>query len=132
MSSFTVSRRSTLLAATALAVLATGQAATAEEVIVDQTQITSQVADVVVTASGFEQRITQAPASISVVPRQDIEEMRATSIAEILTHIEGVDVGAAVGKTGGQTINIRGMGSDYTLILIDGRRQNTAGSVRCV
>jgi len=70
MSSFTVSRRSTLLAATALAVLATGQAATAEEVIVDQTQITSQVADVVVTASGFEQRITQAPASISVLTRQ--------------------------------------------------------------
>ena len=55
--------------------------------------------------------------------------MRAVSIAEILTNIEGVDVGAAVGKTGGQTINIRGMGSDYTLILIDGRRQNTAGSV---
>ena len=52
-----------------------------------------------------------------------------TSIAEILTNVEGVDVGAAVGKTGGQTINIRGMGSDYTLILIDGRRQNTAGSV---
>ena len=83
----------------------------------------------VVTASGFEQRITQAPASISVIPRAEIEETRATSIAEILTSVEGVDVGAPVGKTGGQTINIRGMGSDYTLILIDGRRQNTAGSV---
>src|SRR5690606_25283556 len=56
-------------------------------------------------------------------------EIRATSIAEILNNIEGVDTGSGVGKTGGQTINIRGMGSDYTLILIDGRRQNTAGSV---
>ena len=129
MSSFTVARRSTLLAASALASLVLGQAATAEEAVFDQTQSATKIDDVVVTASGFEQRITQAPASISVVPRQDIEEMRATSIAEILTHIEGVDVGAAVGKTGGQTINIRGMGSDYTLILIDGRRQNTAGSV---
>ena len=55
--------------------------------------------------------------------------MRAVSIAEILNNVEGVDTGAAVGKSGGQTINIRGMGSDYTLILIDGRRQNTAGSV---
>ncbi len=89
----------------------------------------TQLEEVVVTASGFEQRITQAPASISVIPRAEIEETRATSIAEILTSVEGVDVGAPVGKTGGQTINIRGMGSDYTLILIDGRRQNTAGSV---
>jgi outer membrane receptor for ferrienterochelin and colicins len=129
MSFFAVSRRSTLLAASALAALATGQAANAEDLTEEQRQSTTRIADVVVTASGFEQRITQAPASISVVPRKDIEEMRATSVAEILTNIEGVDVGAAVGKTGGQTINIRGMGSDYTLILIDGRRQNTAGSV---
>jgi outer membrane receptor for ferrienterochelin and colicins len=85
--------------------------------------------DIVVTASGFEQRVTQAPASITVVPRKEIQEQRATSIAEVLANVEGVDVGSAVGKTGGQTINIRGMGSDYTLILIDGRRQNTAGSV---
>jgi len=89
----------------------------------------AQVEDVVVTASGFEQRVTQAPASITVVPRAEILEQRATSLAEILSTVEGVDVGGAVGKTGGQTINIRGMGSDYTLVLIDGRRQNTAGSV---
>lgn len=99
-----------------------------DRMIVAATEPT-QLEEVVVTASGFEQRITQAPASISVIPRAEIEETRATSIAEILTSIEGVDVGAPVGKTGGQTINIRGMGSDYTLILIDGRRQNTAGSV---
>ena len=129
MSSFTVSRRSTLLAATALAVLATGQAATAEEIIVDQTQITSQVADVVVTASGFEQRITQAPASISVLTRQQLESERHQSLAEALANVEGVDVGASAGKTGGLNISIRGMPSDYTLILIDGRRQNAAGSI---
>ena len=33
------------------------------------------------------------------------------------------------GKTGGLDISIRGMPSDYTLILIDGRRQNVAGDV---
>src|SRR5690606_24955448 len=52
-----------------------------------------------------------------------------TNLAEVLSTVEGVDVGGSVGKTGGLNINIRGMGSDYTLILIDGRRQNTAGSV---
>ena len=85
--------------------------------------------EVVVTASGFEQRITQAPASISVLPRTVIEENRGNSIAEILRNVEGVDVGATVDKTGASSINIRGMGSDYTLVLIDGRRQNAAGNV---
>lgn len=85
--------------------------------------------EIVVTAAGYEQRIMQAPASISVLGREEIEENRATSLAEALAGVEGVDVGAAVGKTGGLTINIRGMGSDYTLVLVDGRRQNTAGSV---
>ncbi|NQE61713.1 TonB-dependent receptor domain-containing protein [Caulobacter sp. RHG1] len=89
----------------------------------------TNVDSLVVTAAGFEQKIVDAPASITVIPRQELEEMRAASLAEVLSTVEGVDVGGAVGKTGGLTINIRGMGSDYTLILIDGRRQNTAGSV---
>ncbi|MDG2523714.1 TonB-dependent receptor [Caulobacter segnis] len=83
----------------------------------------------VVTASGFEQKIVDAPASITVLSREELEETRYSSLAEVLANVEGVDVGGSVGKTGGLNINIRGMGSDYTLILIDGRRQNTAGSV---
>ena len=90
----------------------------AEEVVVDQTQTTTQVADVVVTAAGFEQRITQAPASISVLTRKQLESERHQSLAEALANIEGVDVGASAGKTGGLNISIRGMPSDYTLILI--------------
>lgn len=89
----------------------------------------NDVEAVVVTASGFEQRVVEAPASVTVIPRQELEQMRATNLAEVLSTVEGVDIGGAVGKTGGLNINIRGMGSDYTLILIDGRRQNTAGSV---
>ena len=38
-------------------------------------------------------------------------------------------MGAAGDKTGGMNISIRGMPSDYTLVLIDGRRQNAAGNV---
>ncbi len=84
---------------------------------------------IVVTAAGFEQRIEQAPASISVVPRTELQESRYQSLAEALTDIEGVDVGASAGKTGGLNISIRGMPSDYTLVLVDGRRQNAAGNV---
>ncbi|WP_268895901.1 TonB-dependent receptor plug domain-containing protein [Vreelandella azerica] len=84
---------------------------------------------IVVSASGFEQAMVDAPASISVISRQELQRQRVTSVADALRNVEGVDVGGQVGKTGGQTISLRGMPSDYTLILIDGRRQNAAGSV---
>lgn len=43
--------------------------------------------------------------------------------------MEGLDVSGSAGKTGGFDIRMRGMPAEYTLILIDGRRQNTAGNV---
>lgn len=98
--------------------------------LVAPVQAQTQVFDtVVVSAAGFEQDMKDAPASITVVTREQLESKRASSIAEALRDVEGVDVGGAVGKTGGMNISMRGMPSDYTLILIDGRRQNTAGSV---
>ncbi len=83
----------------------------------------------VVTASGFEQKVTDAPASITVITREDLEQKRVASIADALSDVEGVDVGGSVGKTGGLNISMRGMPSDYTLVLIDGRRQNNVGNV---
>lgn len=87
------------------------------------------LAPMVVTAAGFSQVITNAPASISLLTREELLEKRVNSLAEAIAEIEGVDVGAAAGKTGGLNISIRGMPSDYTLVLVDGRRQNTAGNV---
>jgi outer membrane receptor for ferrienterochelin and colicins len=87
------------------------------------------LAEVVVSASGFEQTVKEAPASITIITREQLETNRVNNIAEALRGIEGVDVGDAPGKTGGLNISMRGMGSSYTLILIDGRRQNTAGTV---
>src|SRR5690606_3511784 len=43
--------------------------------------------------------------------------------------LEGVDIGETRDKTGQGTISIRGMGADYTLVMIDGRRQNNHGDV---
>ncbi len=82
--------------------------------------------DTVVSASGFEQKITEAPASIS---REDLQQKRYNNLAQALGDVEGIDIGQGTGKTGGLNISIRGMPSQYTLILIDGRRQNAAGNV---
>ncbi|HRO59008.1 MAG TPA: TonB-dependent receptor [Burkholderiaceae bacterium] len=84
---------------------------------------------VVVTASGFEQEVRDAPASITVIPREELERKSYSSVAEALSEVEGVDVAGTRGKTGGLNVSIRGMPSDYTLILIDGRRQNAPGNV---
>ncbi|MEL7652555.1 MAG: TonB-dependent receptor [Stutzerimonas stutzeri] len=85
--------------------------------------------DTVVSASGFEQKITEAPASISVISREDLQQKRYNNLAQALGDVEGIDIGQGTGKTGGLNISIRGMPSQYTLILIDGRRQNAAGNV---
>lgn len=72
----------------------------------------------VVSAAGFEQNIAEAPASISVVTRKELEKQSYTSVIDAVKNIPGVFV------TGGgnqRDISIRGMSSDYTLILVDGR-----------
>ncbi|RTE85937.1 MULTISPECIES: TonB-dependent receptor domain-containing protein [Gammaproteobacteria] len=84
---------------------------------------------IVVTASGFEQKITEAPASISVITA---EELRATSFTSLLDAVkfqEGVDIGTTRDKTGQGSISMRGLTGEYTLILVDGRRQNNHGDI---
>lgn len=118
-------RRTSFAAITApLAALLLAPAAVAQNADAER-----QLADVVVSASGFAQEIRQAPASVTAVTRQELETRQFRDLAEALASVEGVDVHGATGKTGGLAISIRGMPSEYTLILIDGRRQNVAGDV---
>ncbi|MDF3835915.1 TonB-dependent receptor [Cupriavidus basilensis] len=84
---------------------------------------TTTLAPVVVTASQREQAIKEAPASISVITREDIEAKPYTSLNEIVGNIEGVSIVGA--SPSDQDISIRGMPGEYTLILVDGRRQST-------
>lgn len=88
--------------------------------------------DMVITASGFEQEIRDAPASISVISREELQERQVSNIADAIRGIEGVDVDgldARSNKTGNREISLRGLPPEYTLILIDGRRQNVPGTV---
>ena len=121
------SRRRAILFAgvSALSVLSAG-AATAEEV---PAPAVAQVDDVVVTAAGFEQKIVDAPASISVITAEELQRRPYMTLLDAVRDLEGVDIGETRDKTGQGSISIRGMGSDYTLILINGRRQNNHGDI---
>jgi len=122
-----IRRRAVARAGLSMLALAMSQSAWAAEEEGDQPNSSSN--DIVVTAAGYEQKIIDAPASISVLDREELQEKRFGSLAEALQDVQGVDVGGEAGKTGGLNISIRGMPSDYTLVLIDGRRQNAPGGV---
>ncbi len=79
----------------------------------------------VVTATGFEQKIQNAPASISVISREQIEDKAYRDITDALKDVPGVVV---TGGGSSSDISIRGMSSQYTLILVDGRRVSTRGT----
>lgn len=84
---------------------------------------------IVVTAAGYEQKLVEAPASISVITAEELSKRPFTTLLDAVREMEGVDVGETRDKTGQGTISMRGMGSDYTLILIDGKRQNNHGDI---
>lgn len=84
---------------------------------------------IVVTASGYEQKLVDAPASISVITQEELKRRPYTTLLDVVRDLEGVDIGETRDKTGQGTISLRGMGSDYTLILVDGKRQNNHGDI---
>ncbi|AWH54929.1 TonB-dependent receptor [Stenotrophomonas sp. ESTM1D_MKCIP4_1] len=87
-----------------------------------------QMDTVVVTATGAQQWIKDAPASISVITREEIERKPVSSIGQLLSTVPGVTGGYAL--SGAQSkIRLRGLPEQYTLILIDGRRQGNSSGV---
>lgn len=76
----------------------------------------------VVTASGYEQQVTDAPASISVVTREELENKHYRDITDALQNVPGLVV---TGGGSSQDISLRGMDAKYTLILVDGKRQGS-------
>lgn len=88
-----------------------------------------QLDTIVVSAAGYEQKVTDAPASISVITKEELEKKPYMTLLDAVRELEGVDIGETRDKTGQGTVSMRGMGSDYTLLLIDGKRQNNHGDI---
>ncbi|MGD8175665.1 TonB-dependent receptor domain-containing protein [Marinimicrobium sp. ARAG 43.8] len=81
---------------------------------------------VVVSAAGFEQDIVEAPASISVISREELEGKSYTDLTDALQDIPGLSIEGGPGRKGGTgEISIRGLDSKYTLIMVDGKAQGS-------
>jgi hemoglobin/transferrin/lactoferrin receptor protein len=87
----------------------------------------STLDEVLVTARGVPAPASQTPGGIGVVTEEDIRENGPVSVADALARIPGVT------KSGdspwGADINIRGLGRDQVVVLIDGVRVNTTTDI---
>ncbi|MBD7988976.1 TonB-dependent receptor [Luteimonas sp. Sa2BVA3] len=117
------------LLSTSIALLLPLSQAMAQDAMPDGGADATDFDTIVVTAAGFEQKITDAPASISVITREDLSTRPYVTLTDAVRDLEGIDVGETSDKTGQKTVSMRGMGPDYTLILIDGKRQNNHGDI---
>ncbi|KAA8735237.1 TonB-dependent receptor [Acinetobacter qingfengensis] len=81
-----------------------------------------QLDAIVVTASGYEQTIADAPASITVIDREELDKRNYHDITDVLNDVPGVTI---TGSGSTLDVSIRGMDPQYTLFLVDGKKQDS-------
>jgi outer membrane receptor for ferrienterochelin and colicins len=75
---------------------------------------------VVITATGTKYRLDDVPVQTEIITRNDIDKIAAKSIEEAITNISSsVDF---ISSSMGTNIKINGMGGDYVLVLLNGKR----------
>ncbi|NYT80315.1 TonB-dependent receptor [Alcaligenaceae bacterium] len=85
----------------------------------------SQLDSIVVTASANERLLEDAPASVTVLTREDLRRRPVYDVADAVEGTPGISL-SGVGING-KGISVRGMKTDHTLILYDGMRVNQSG-----
>ncbi|RFA27972.1 hypothetical protein CAI21_13720 [Alkalilimnicola ehrlichii] len=88
----------------------------------------AQLDTLVVTATGGEHRLWGVPAAVTVIEGERLRERPAQDALELVRDAPGVSLGG-VGLSGRKTIQLRGMESHQSLILIDGKRLNPSDAV---
>ncbi len=88
----------------------------------------SQNADIVVTATGFEQPRAETGQAISVIDRDRLDTLQVATIADAIATLPSVRVASRGGIGGQSSAFIRGGNSSQTLVLIDGVRINDPSS----
>ena len=78
-----------------------------------------ELGEIVVSATGHQQEILQAPASIGVISRSDIENRSYRDITDVIEDLPGVVVSGGGSR---KDITIRGLPAQYTLLMVNGRK----------
>ena len=96
-------------------------------------QQAQKVDKIEVTGSNIKRVDSETPSPIQVITRDDIQKSGANSVAELLRDIPSVAGGSLNDFNGGngfgrgtQSVSLRGLGSVATLVLVNGRRVETA------
>ena len=86
------------------------------------TTLDQQLDDVVITATGTPHTLKNVPVQTEIISRKQIEQLGAASFEDILSQLSsGFDFNA--GDMGSQ-MTLNGLGNNYILIMIDGKRLN--------
>ena len=110
--------KNTFVLSSVCAALLTSMSVKAEE---------EKVETIVVTATGFEQLMKTAPASISVVSADEIIQAPIRDLGDILKGLAGITVDNWAGGRNG--IKMRGLDETYVLFLVDGKRVSSSNGL---
>lgn len=116
--SSTRTRRKNLLTGAAIATVASFVAGAA------LAQEATEVEEIVITGSRIAIRAENAPQPVQLVTPEQITRQGVTAIADILDVLPALQAGASSAQANGgaATLNLRGMGTNRTLVLVNGRR----------
>ncbi len=97
--------------------------------LIGQLGATEKLESIVVTAKSPSVAIDTA-GSYTIISQEEIKEMNANTIAEVLEESAGISTGVNSGSQYGRSsINLRGMDSKHSLILIDGKRVSASDAL---
>lgn len=83
--------------------------------------------EIVVTATSSALRLRDAPASMSVVSRHELQERPVRDVLDAVREVPGITLTSASFTR--KRINIRGMDNTHTLFLVDGRRVSASADL---
>lgn len=98
----------------------------------EEEQIEEQIEEITVTGSYIKRSSFNSPVPLDVIDRAEMADLGAVGIEEVIQNLTytspaGIRTGLLGGWTGGGGINLRGLGTQQTLILFNGRRVQTGG-----
>lgn len=81
---------------------------------------------IVVSAARSDQKLSDVTAPITLITRDQIEQLQPPSVIDLLRLVPGVSISTNGGKGAQASLFLRGTNSGHTLVLVDGQRISSA------